>query len=82
MFMDELCCWQTLGGVVALGPMVSIEHLDLTRNNIGELPTGTFRQLSGLKTLKLAVNSMRQVKFYAYLYIDDVYIRVVECEKS
>ena len=48
--------------MVALGPMVNLEHLDLTRNNIGELPTGTFRQLSGLKILKLAVNSMRQVK--------------------
>lgn len=46
---------------MALGPMTSLQHLDLTRNNIGELPTGTFRQLSGLKTLKLAVNSMRQV---------------------
>ncbi|MPC26656.1 Leucine-rich repeats and immunoglobulin-like domains protein 3 [Portunus trituberculatus] len=51
---------QTLGGIVALGPMVNIQHLDLTRNNIGELPTGTFRQLSGLRILKLAVNSMRQ----------------------
>lgn len=40
---------------------MSLEQLDLTRNNIGELPTGTFRQLSGLKILKLAVNSMRQV---------------------
>lgn len=47
---------------MALGPMVNLQHLDLTRNNIGELPTGTFRQLSGLKILKLAVNSMRQVK--------------------
>ncbi|KAK8393244.1 hypothetical protein O3P69_013333 [Scylla paramamosain] len=70
---------QTLGGVVALGPMVNLQHLDLTRNNIGELPTGTFRQLSGLKILKLAVNSMRQVDEDAFdglssletLHLDD-----------
>ena len=60
---------QTLGGVVALGPMANLQHLDLTRNNIGELPTGTFRQLSGLKILKLAVNSMRQVnRCYCYCW--------------
>ncbi|KAK8719617.1 hypothetical protein OTU49_013907 [Cherax quadricarinatus] len=57
---------QTLGGVVALGPLVSLQQLDLTRNNIGELPTGTFRQLSGLRSLKLGVNSIRKVEKDAF----------------
>ncbi|CAL4075808.1 unnamed protein product [Meganyctiphanes norvegica] len=57
---------QTLGGVVALGPLTTLEHLDLTRNKIGELPPGTFQQLSGLKTLKLGVNSIRKVEIDAF----------------
>ncbi|XP_076059774.1 uncharacterized protein LOC143036383 [Oratosquilla oratoria] len=72
----------TLGGVVALGPLSSLQHLDLTRNNVGELPTGTFRQLSGLKTLKLGVNTIRRVETEAFeglesletLHLDDANI--------
>lgn len=67
---------------MALGPMASIQHLDLTRNNIGELPTGTFRQLSGLKTLKLAVNSMRQVKLFHITVLHNCSTKFKECLKS
>ncbi|KAB7507857.1 Chaoptin, partial [Armadillidium nasatum] len=53
---------QTLGGIVAFGPVQTLNLLDLTRNSIVNLESNTFKRLSALKTLKLSVNSIGKRK--------------------
>jgi len=52
---------QNLGGIVALGPNLSLRSLDLSRCLLGQLPAGTFRQLSGLRQLRMSVNALRRI---------------------
>jgi Leucine-rich repeat (LRR) protein len=41
--------------------LTSLEVLDVSRNNIGNISPGTFKSLKKLKTLNLAVNMLRTV---------------------
>ena len=47
---------------VDLGPLASLEYLDLSRNLILEILPGTFLGMSNLKGLDFSVNVVRKVK--------------------
>ncbi|KAA0199524.1 hypothetical protein HAZT_HAZT007195 [Hyalella azteca] len=63
---------QNLGGIVALGPLLSLRKLDLSRCSLGQLNPGTFRQLKGLVSLKLSVNSIRKIEDEAFDGLDSL----------
>ena len=65
-----------------LAEMSSLESLDLSRNNIAELPNGTLASLSRLKTLQFGVNTLRKVRFsfrfrFAWFFVVVVVVVVV-----
>lgn len=42
----------------------SLESLDLSRNSITSIPSGTFRDQTSLKYLDLSLNSLRTVRIH------------------
>ena len=49
-----------------LGELSSLEYLDLSRNNIADLPNGTLSRISRLKTLQFSVNTLRKVRRFFF----------------
>ena len=59
--LSHLQYFQTVAEV-DLGPLASLEYLDLSRNLILEILPGTFLGMSNLKGLDFSVNVVRKVK--------------------
>ena len=52
---------------VDLGPLASLEYLDLSRNLILEILPGTFLGMANLKGLDFSVNVVRKVKSHTIM---------------
>ena len=48
----------------------SLEYIDLSRNQIGEIMTGTFLGMSNLKGLDFSVNTVKTVRIGNFLRFD------------